>query len=166
MNDDEKHTETCPTCNGKGWVPPPPKDLRHTFFKNTEKKIQKAREDRGLNFRQLAILMGTDPKAVRKLERGLHISSISTFFKAMTALDMPLHSDFDEYLKLIGKRIQRKRKSMDIEKEELSYKAGCSLMTIFRIERGQTKFGMAVILSVAQALDMSIEELLMSADDT
>lgn len=60
----------------------------------------------------------------------------------------------------IGKRIQKKRKSLDITQEALADKTNLDTSTISKFETGNTKISLPSLVKIANILEMSADELL------
>jgi transcriptional regulator with XRE-family HTH domain len=65
----------------------------------------------------------------------------------------------------LGKTIQRMRKSYSLSLSELSEQSGVAKSIISQIERNETNPTLATIWRLAQALDISMERVLQTADD-
>lgn len=61
--------------------------------------------------------------------------------------------------KNIGKRIQEKRKSLNITQEKLSEIIDVSPSYISEIERGTSICSLAVLVNIAEALDLNLDTL-------
>ena len=60
----------------------------------------------------------------------------------------------------IGKRIREARLKIGIKQSELAYRAGLTSAHISHIETGQTKLALPAIVKIANALSVSVDELL------
>ena len=60
----------------------------------------------------------------------------------------------------IGKRIRRKRKELGMTQQKLAELAGLEPSNISHIERGATKLGLPTIVSIANVLGCSVDDLL------
>ncbi|MET0314088.1 MAG: XRE family transcriptional regulator [Hansschlegelia sp.] len=65
----------------------------------------------------------------------------------------------------LGKTIQRLRKAYNLSLSELAEQSGVAKSIISQIERNETNPTLATIWRLSQALDVSIERVLQSADD-
>ena len=65
----------------------------------------------------------------------------------------------------LGKTVQRLRKAYNLSLAELSEQSGVAKSIISQIERNETNPTLATIWRLSQALDVSIERVLASADD-
>src|SRR3712207_6809675 len=65
----------------------------------------------------------------------------------------------------LGKTIQRLRKAYNLSLSELSEQSGVAKSIISQIERNETNPTLATIWRLSQALDVSIERVLATADD-
>ncbi|HEY8580430.1 MAG TPA: helix-turn-helix transcriptional regulator, partial [Beijerinckiaceae bacterium] len=65
----------------------------------------------------------------------------------------------------LGKTIQRLRKAYSLSLSELSEQSGVAKSIISQIERNETNPTLATIWRLAQALDVSIERVLQTAED-
>ena len=65
----------------------------------------------------------------------------------------------------LGKTIQRLRKAYNLSLSELSEQSGVAKSIISQIERNETNPTLATIWRLSQALDISIERVLATADD-
>ena len=65
----------------------------------------------------------------------------------------------------LGKTIQRMRKSYSLSLSELSEQSGVAKSIISQIERNETNPTLATIWRLAQALDISMERVLQTAED-
>ena len=65
----------------------------------------------------------------------------------------------------LGKTIQRLRKTYNLSLSELAEQSGVAKSIISQIERNETNPTLATIWRLSQALDVSIERVLASADD-
>ena len=65
----------------------------------------------------------------------------------------------------LGKTIQRLRKAYNLSLSELAEQSGVAKSIISQIERNETNPTLATIWRLSQALDVSIERVLASADD-
>jgi transcriptional regulator with XRE-family HTH domain len=65
----------------------------------------------------------------------------------------------------LGKTVQRLRKAYNLSLSELSEQSGVAKSIISQIERNETNPTLATIWRLSQALDISIERVLRSADD-
>lgn len=61
--------------------------------------------------------------------------------------------------KVLGKKIQRKRKAIDLTQEQLAEKVGISLAYMGFIEQGRYSPSLKVIEKIAKVLKVSISEL-------
>jgi len=68
----------------------------------------------------------------------------------------------DDQLRL-GQRIREIRKERGMSQTELAEKAGISLITISRIERGERDPHLTTLLRIARGLDVRLSELLRTA---
>jgi transcriptional regulator with XRE-family HTH domain len=66
-------------------------------------------------------------------------------------------------LKALGAAIQRARKAQDISQEDLADKADLDRAYLSSIERGGQNAGVMLLLRIAQALDITLAELVGSA---
>lgn len=60
----------------------------------------------------------------------------------------------------MGRRIRKRRKALRMTQERLSEKAGVSVSFIGHVERGTRKASLETLINVAQALDLSPNEIL------
>ena len=60
----------------------------------------------------------------------------------------------------IGKNVRRLRKGRGMTQQDLSYKAGVSHTTLWLVEKGQTTPRLSIAEKLADALDVSAEEIL------
>lgn len=67
--------------------------------------------------------------------------------------------------KAIGKRVREARKRKGMTQSSLAEKANLSDTLISHIERGATKLSLPSIISIANALDTSVDSLLMDVVD-
>src|SRR5689334_16251255 len=65
----------------------------------------------------------------------------------------------------LGKTIQRLRKAYNLSLSELAEQSGVAKSIISQIERNETNPTLATIWRLSQALDVSIERVLATADD-
>ncbi len=65
----------------------------------------------------------------------------------------------------LGKTVQRLRKAYNLSLSELSEQSGVAKSIISQIERNETNPTLATIWRLAQALDVSIEKVLLAAED-
>ena len=66
----------------------------------------------------------------------------------------------------LGKTIQRLRKAYNFSLSDLAEQSGVAKSIISQIERNETNPTLATIWRLSQALDMSVERVLASSDDT
>ncbi len=66
----------------------------------------------------------------------------------------------------IGQRIRKNRKAIGLSQEELAEKVGISATHMSHIETGNTKLSLPVLVSLAEALEVSADELLFEAKPT
>ncbi len=64
----------------------------------------------------------------------------------------------------IGQRIRKYRKANGLSQEELGEKVGISTTHMSHIETGNTKLSLSVFVSIAQALEVSADDLLFDED--
>lgn len=64
-----------------------------------------------------------------------------------------------DYVK-IGKRIRQARNANGWQQSELAYRAGLNNSYVSHIETGQTKLALPTIVKIANALSVSVDELL------
>lgn len=69
---------------------------------------------------------------------------------------MPMDIDY----KAIGIRIRRKRKDLGLTQQKLAELADLEPSNISHIERGATKLGLPTIVSIANVLNCSVDDLL------
>lgn len=62
--------------------------------------------------------------------------------------------------KKIGKRIRAERKKLSLTQEQLAEKADMNASHLSHIETGQTKLSLPTIVMIANALNISVDELL------
>ena len=62
--------------------------------------------------------------------------------------------------KIIGHRIREKRKELHMTQEDLSRETGFSSVTINRVENGKARAHLDIFISIANALNTTIDELL------
>jgi transcriptional regulator with XRE-family HTH domain len=62
---------------------------------------------------------------------------------------------------LLGKRIRERRKSLKMTQEDIAEKAGISIKHISKIETGKSPPSLACFVSIANALDTTLDRLLM-----
>lgn len=67
--------------------------------------------------------------------------------------------------KAIGKRVREARKRLGITQSSLAEKANLSDTLVSHIERGATKLSLPSIIAVANALETSVDSLLMDVID-
>lgn len=60
----------------------------------------------------------------------------------------------------IGQRIRAARSKMGIQQAELAFRAGLTTSHMSHIETGQTKLALPAIVKIANALSVSVDELL------
>lgn len=60
----------------------------------------------------------------------------------------------------IGQRIRAARSEMGIQQAELAFRAGLTTSHMSHIETGQTKLALPTIVKIANALSVSVDELL------
>lgn len=60
----------------------------------------------------------------------------------------------------IGRQIQRRRKLVGLTQEQLANKANLETPTISKIENGRTKISLPSLIQIANALEISADELL------
>ncbi len=60
----------------------------------------------------------------------------------------------------IGIRIRRKRKTLGLTQQKLAERAHLEPSNISHIERGATKLGLPTIISIANVLDCTVDDLL------
>lgn len=70
----------------------------------------------------------------------------------------------DKDLKRIGEQVKRLRKLSDQSQEELAEILGVSGMTIYRIEKGMTEMSVLMLLRIAAAFRVPVEEILCEED--
>ncbi|NUM31347.1 MAG: helix-turn-helix transcriptional regulator [Bacteroidetes bacterium] len=61
-------------------------------------------------------------------------------------------------LKIIGSHIRKLRKAQKISQEQLGFESNIPRMQIARVERGEINMGILSIISICQALNISLEE--------
>ena len=66
----------------------------------------------------------------------------------------------------IGMRIRRKRKDLGLTQQRLAELAGLEPSNISHIERGATKLGLPTIVSIANVLGCSVDDLLCDSLDS
>ena len=66
---------------------------------------------------------------------------------------------FDEFYKHLGKRIKILREEKHLTQEKLAEKAGISLDYLGKVEVNINRPGLKTLLKLAQALEISMEEL-------
>ena len=66
---------------------------------------------------------------------------------------------FDEFYKHLGKRIKILREEKHLTQEKLAEKAGISLDYLGKVEVNINRPGLKTLLKLAEALDISMEEL-------
>jgi transcriptional regulator with XRE-family HTH domain len=69
------------------------------------------------------------------------------------------HIRNDKAAKLLGKKILEVRTKQNISQEQLAFETNVSRRQIGRIERGEINPGLAIIVSIAKALDVSVKSL-------
>lgn len=70
---------------------------------------------------------------------------------------MVLKRDINK-LKIIGSHIRKLRKAQKISQEQLGFESNIPRMQIARVERGEINMGILSIISICQALNISLEE--------
>lgn len=60
----------------------------------------------------------------------------------------------------IGKRIRTRRKKLNLTQEQLAEKCGFSLSHVSNVETGHTKLSLPAIVTIANALDTTVDRLL------
>ena len=60
----------------------------------------------------------------------------------------------------IGKRIREARNKTGMQQSELAFRAGLTSSHMSHVETGQTKVALPTIVRIANALDVSVDELL------
>lgn len=66
----------------------------------------------------------------------------------------------------IGERICRKRKELALTQEQLGAATSLAVSTVNRIENGKSKAGLASLVQIANALNLSMDELLCGSLDS
>lgn len=69
------------------------------------------------------------------------------------------HIRNDKAAKLLGKKIIELRIKQNISQEQLAFEANASRRQIGRIERGEINPGLAIMVSIAKALDVPVKAL-------
>lgn len=64
-----------------------------------------------------------------------------------------------DYIK-IGRRVREARKALGWQQAELAFRAGLTTSHMSHIETGQTKVALPTIVKIANALSVSVDELL------
>ena len=72
----------------------------------------------------------------------------------------------DEFLIKLGKRIKKLRTSKKLTLEALCYPNGLEPSTVLRIEKAQTVAKITTLYKLAQALDLSLSDLLKIPNDS
>jgi transcriptional regulator with XRE-family HTH domain len=67
-------------------------------------------------------------------------------------------------LKALGEEIRLRRKSLQMSQEELAHDAGLHRNLIGRLERGEDNPTVMTLVSIATELDISLSELVSSAE--
>lgn len=70
-----------------------------------------------------------------------------------------LHEDTLDYT-LIGQRIRRYRRAHRLSQEQLAERIGISVAHMSRIETGNTKLSLSILVKIALALDVQTDDLL------
>lgn len=60
----------------------------------------------------------------------------------------------------LGQRIRQKREALGLSQEQLAADANISQPTLFRLEKAKSKVELATLISVANVLQVSLDELL------
>lgn len=66
----------------------------------------------------------------------------------------------EKYLKAIGKKIKTIRESKGLTQDDLGFECGCTKNAISRMESGGNNFTIKTLLKIAEALDVSVHDLL------
>jgi transcriptional regulator with XRE-family HTH domain len=64
------------------------------------------------------------------------------------------------YLKKFSSNVKKLRRKLELSQEELAEKVGCHVNHIGRIERGQADLSLSMLYKIANALGISVKELL------
>lgn len=78
----------------------------------------------------------------------------------------PLESGAQAITGQLGKTIQRLRKAYNLSLSDLAEQSGVAKSIISQIERNETNPTLATVWRLSQALDMSVERVLASTDET
>ncbi|MFG1296024.1 MULTISPECIES: helix-turn-helix domain-containing protein [Xanthobacter] len=78
----------------------------------------------------------------------------------------PLESGAQAITGQLGKTIQRLRKAYNLSLSDLAEQSGVAKSIISQIERNETNPTLATVWRLSQALDMSVERVLASSDET
>jgi MerR family transcriptional regulator, light-induced transcriptional regulator len=96
-----------------------------------------------------------DFKIAANLLEGMNIA-LSAFHSALPKADL------EKYLKDIGQRIRELRTNTGQTQAQLAASAGLNRAYIVSVERGKQNISMAVVVKIANALGVSIEQLLLA----
>jgi len=65
-----------------------------------------------------------------------------------------------KFPKLLGKKIQKRRKELELTQEDLAYKVGISRAYVGYIEQGRNAPSLGILEKIARVLKVSINNLL------
>ena len=132
----------------------------------TGKKIKSIRNKSNLTQQELADLAGISLRALSNYEGGTRVPPLEIMIRLAKALNVDI-KDLDAksplvdyYDDILGKKIKLYRKYKSLTQKQLADKIGVSELTIRRYESNQKEPKHNTLIKIAEALDISIKELI------
>ena len=132
----------------------------------TGKKIKSIRNKSNLTQQELADLAGISLRALSNYEGGTRVPPLEIMIRLAKALNVDI-KDLDAksplvdyYDDILGKKIKLYRKYKSLTQKQLADKIGVSEITIRRYESNQKEPKHNTLIKIAEALDISIKELI------
>ena len=129
-------------------------------------KIKTFRNRLNITQQELADLSGISLRALSNYEKGSRIPPLEIMIRIAKALNVDI-KDLDEksplvdyYDDILGKKIKLYRKYKSLTQKQLADKIGVSEITIRRYESNQKEPKHNTLIKIAEALDISIKELI------
>lgn len=136
------------------------------YFDAMGKMLKKARLDKGMSQKQLAILSGITERTISDIERGIRLPQPLTLYMLNEHLKMNVENlkYFNEQrskeVTTIGKAIQEARIRQKMSQRALSNISGVTQGEISNIEQGRRKNPRRSVELLAKALKLDYEELM------
>ena len=132
----------------------------------TGEKIKYYRKNLNLTQQELADLAGISLRALSNYEGGTRVPPLEIMIRLAKALNVDI-KDLDAksplvdyYDDILGKKIKLYRKYKSLTQKQLADKIGVSEITIRRYESNQKEPKHNTLIKIAEALDISIKELI------